>query len=116
MGAIEREHVVVIQSRRSESPAKGRTKTAKNRRIAFRLTDELGAQLDRAVALTGRSQTDLITEAIADKAGAVIREQRLLELTDRDMEALLAAVEHPPVPNDAMLRSIARWRERGAPV
>jgi uncharacterized protein (DUF1778 family) len=88
----------------------------KSRRIAFRLTEELGAQLDRAVTLSGRGQTDLITEAIAEKADAVIREQRLLELTDRDMEALLASVEHPPVPNEAMLRSIARWRERDAPV
>jgi len=80
------------------------------------LTDELGAQLDRAVALTGRSQTDLITEAIADKADSVIREQRLLELTERDMEALLAAIQSSPAPTEAMLRSIARWHEHGAPV
>src|SRR5687767_4395442 len=97
-------------------PAARRPRATKTRRIAFRLTDELGAQLDRAVALSGRSQTDIITEAIADKAEAVIREQRLLELTDRDMDALLAAIENPPAPNEAMLRSIARWRERGAPV
>ncbi|HKG24167.1 MAG TPA: DUF1778 domain-containing protein [Thermomicrobiales bacterium] len=106
---------MVIQSHRPKLSTERQTRTTKNRRIAFRLTDELGAQLDRAVALTGRSQTDLITEAIADKADEVIRAQRLLELTDRDMDALLAAIEHPPVPNAAMLRSIARWRERGAP-
>jgi uncharacterized protein (DUF1778 family) len=108
--------MMVTKNPRLDLSGAHRARTTKNRRIAFRLTDELGAQLDRAVALTGRSQTDLITEAIADKATAVIREQRLLELTDRDMEALLAAVEHPPVPTDAMLRSITRWREHGAPV
>jgi uncharacterized protein (DUF1778 family) len=90
-------------------------RTAKSRRIAFRLTDELGTKLEHAVALSGRSQTDFITEAIADKADAIIQEQRILELTDRDMEALLAALANPPPPNEAMLRSIARWREHIAP-
>ena len=91
-------------------------RTAKSRRIAFRLTDELGTKLEHAVALSGRSQTDFITEAIADKADAIIQEQRILELTDRDMEALLAVLANPPAPNEAMLRSAARWRERGSPV
>jgi uncharacterized protein (DUF1778 family) len=92
-----------------------RTQTRKSRRIAVRLTDELAAQLERAVALSGRSQTDLITEAIADKAGSIVREQHVLELTERDMEALLDAIANPPAPNAAMLRSIARWRDHGAP-
>jgi uncharacterized protein (DUF1778 family) len=89
--------------------------TTKNRRIAFRLTEELAGQLEQAIAYSGRNQTDLITEAIAEKAGEIIREQRLLELSDQDMEALLDAIEHPPAPNDAMRRSIARWRRFGAP-
>src|SRR5918999_5898296 len=105
---------MATETRRPPSAEARRARTVKRRRIAFRLTDDLGARLDRAVALTGRSQTDLITETIAEKADAVIREQRLLELTDRDMRALLDAIENPTAPNEAMLRSIARWRERGA--
>ena len=69
-----------------------------------------------SVARSGRGQTDFITEAIVEKVGAIIRKQRLLKLTDRDMDALLAAIAAPPAPNEAMLRSVARWRERGAPV
>jgi uncharacterized protein (DUF1778 family) len=86
-------------------------RTAKSRRIALRLTEQLADQLERAVALSGRNKTELITEAISDKAQAVIREQRLLELTERDMDALQAALATPPAPNAAMRRSIARWRE-----
>jgi uncharacterized protein (DUF1778 family) len=89
------------------------TKPRKSRRIAVRVTDELAAQLERAVALSGRGQTDLITEAIAEKTSEIIREQHILELTDRDMDALLEAIANPPPLNDAMLRSIARWRELG---
>jgi len=90
--------------------------TTKTRRIAFRLTDELGRRLERAVAISGRSQTDLITEAIAEKTSEIEREQHYLELTDRDMDALLAAIANPPPPNAAMLRAAARWRERGSPM
>lgn len=97
------------------SPART-TRTMKSRRIAFRLTEELAEQLAQAVALTGRTQTELISEAITDKASAIIREHRLLELTDRDMEALLSAIAEPAPPNDAMRRSIARWREHGSPM
>ncbi len=90
-------------------------RATKSRRLAIRLTDEVGVQLDRALAIVGRTQTDFITEAIAEKATAVVGEQRLLELTDRDMEALTAAIDDPPAPTEAMLRSVARWRDRGAP-
>jgi uncharacterized protein (DUF1778 family) len=100
------------ETRRVATP-RGRRIT-KNRRIAFRLTEELGTRLERAVAISGRSQTELITEAIADKTNAIIREQRLLELSDRDMDALLGAIAAPPVANEAMRRSVARWRERNA--
>lgn len=106
---------MTTETRRPPALPQRRPRPTKSRRIAFRLTDDLGARLDRAVALTGRTQTDLITEAIADKMDAVIREQRLLALTDRDMAALEAALARPPSPNEAMLRSIARWRDRGAP-
>lgn len=99
---------------RQDTKPKSR-QTIKSRRIAFRLTDELGRQLERAVAISGRSQSDLITEAISDKANEIIQRQSYLELSEGDMEALLEAIANPPPPNDAMLRSIARWREAFAP-
>jgi uncharacterized protein (DUF1778 family) len=54
------------------------------------------------------------SEQIADEEGS--SEAQVLELSDRDMEALLAALANPPAPNEAMLRSIQRWREHGSPV
>ncbi len=91
-------------------------RAVKRKRIAFRLTDELAVGLQRADAISGRNQSDLITEAIAEKTHEIIRMGSLLELTDRDMDALLAALAAPPEPNAAMLRAVARWRERGSPV
>lgn len=84
----------------------------KSERIAFRTTSRFSEQLDRAVALTGRSRTDFIIEAVADKVDDVLWHQHYLELSERDMAALVAAIENPPPPNAAMLRAAARWEKR----
>ena len=99
----------------TRQPAPRTRQTAKTRRIAFRLTDELASRLERAVAISGRSQSDLITEAIAEKASEIEREQYYLELSERDMDALLEAIANPPPLTAAMERSIARWRETFSP-
>lgn len=87
----------------------------KTKRIAVRLTAELDERINRAVALSGRTQTEFISEALAEKADEIIRAQYHMELSERDMEALLDAIENPPEPNEAMLRAISSWRERFQP-
>ena len=82
----------------------------KTTRVALRLTRQQAAQLDRAVAITGQSKTEFISQAIAERAAVLLQEQRMLALTDRDMEALLSAIESPGAPNDALLRGLATLR------
>ncbi|MBA2518221.1 MAG: DUF1778 domain-containing protein [Chloroflexia bacterium] len=91
------------------------TRQAKNERIAFRTTTRFRQQLDRAVALSGRSRTDFITAALADKVEDELRHHHYLELSEWDMKALLDAIENPPPPNEAMLRGIDRWRKHFHP-
>jgi uncharacterized protein (DUF1778 family) len=104
-----------MEATSEQSAAKVARQPAMKRRITFRISEELGRRLDQAVALSGRSQSDLIAEAIAEKTAAILERQHILELSDRDMDALLDAIANPPEPNDAMLRSIARWRARMKP-
>jgi uncharacterized protein (DUF1778 family) len=82
----------------------------KEERIAFRTTPTFSERLERAVALTGRNRTEFITSAVADKVDDVLRQEHYLELSDRDMEMMLEAIENPPPPNDVMLRAAARWK------
>ena len=103
--------VATTRGTKSSAPS---DKRPKRDRLSIRLTAELKAQLDEAVSVSGRAQTDLVTEAIADKATSILREQRRLELSERDMAALLAAIENPPAPNDAMRRAVVRWRAHTA--
>ena len=84
--------------------------SAKIERIAVRVTPAVKARIEQAAGLVGRTLSDFTTEAVQEKAEAIIRDRRVLELSDRDMDALLAALENPPPPNEAMLRAIARHR------
>ena len=83
-------------------------------RVALRLTRQQAEQLDSAIAITGQSKTEFISQAIAERAAVLLREQRVLELTDRDMDALLSAIEASGAPNDAMLRGLATLRAHRA--
>lgn len=86
--------------------------SAKSERIAVRVTPAVKERVERAAGLVGRSVSDFTTEAVQERADAVIRDQRAMELSDRDMDALLAALENPPEPNQATLRAMARRRAR----
>jgi uncharacterized protein (DUF1778 family) len=91
------------------------TDTVKSERIAVRVTPKIKERVELAAALVGRSVSDFATEALEEKAEIVIRDRRFLELSDRDMDALLAALENPPPLNDAMLRAIERHAALIAP-
>lgn len=80
----------------------------KTTRVALRLSRQQAAQLDSAIALTGQSKTEFISQAIAERAAELLREQRVLALTDRDMDALLSSIDSPGAPNEAMLRGLAK--------
>jgi hypothetical protein len=56
------------------------------------------------------------TGASDDLPIELLGEPQTLELSDRDMEALLDAIANPPPPNEAMLRAIGQWREHGSPM
>jgi uncharacterized protein (DUF1778 family) len=100
----------------THGPAKTRqSRTIKEKRITARVTGDLKERAEEAASLSGRTLTDFIVEAIQEKADEVIDRQRILELTERDMDALLAALDKPVEPNAAMRRSVARWHEHGAP-
>jgi uncharacterized protein (DUF1778 family) len=86
------------------------------RQVVVDLSEEMAKQIDKAIAFSGQSEQEYIIEAIADKLEAFDAGVDVLELSDRDMDALLAAIENPPPPNEAMLRSIARWREHFSPM
>ena len=85
------------------------------RQVIVDLPEDMAKQIAKAIAFSGQTEQEFIIETIADKLEAIAAEVQVLELSDRDMDALLEAIANPPPPNEAMLRSIARWREHFSP-
>ncbi len=83
------------------------TRPGKHERLEARITPEQKALFQRAADLTGRSLTDFVVSSVQEAAEAAIRTHQMLELTARETEAFLAALEHPPAPNER-LRVAAR--------
>jgi uncharacterized protein (DUF1778 family) len=86
-------------------------RASKAHRLTFRVTDEVMQRLNEALRVSGRTLTEFVTEAAIDKADEVIERERVLRITERDMEALPAALENPPEPNETLLRAYRRRRE-----
>jgi uncharacterized protein (DUF1778 family) len=85
------------------------------RQVVVDLPEDMAKQIDRAIAFSGQTEYEFIVETIADKLEAIAAEVQVLELSDRDMDALLDAIANPPPPNEPMLRAMARWRDHGSP-
>jgi uncharacterized protein (DUF1778 family) len=88
--------------------ATARDEGARTARIEARVPEALKAQLARAAALRGQSLSDFVLTTAAAAARDVLREHEILELTERDQQALAAALLEPEPPSERLVRA-ARW-------
>jgi uncharacterized protein (DUF1778 family) len=82
----------------------------KSERLEARITPEQKAQLQRAASLTGCSLSDFIVSSVQAAAEDTIRTHQVLELSARDSEAFLAALENPPEPNERLCAAFEQYR------
>ena len=86
------------------------TGTGKRERLEARITPEQKALFQRAADLTGRSLTDFVISSVQAAAEATIRTHQVLELTARETEAFLEAIQHPPAPNERLRAAARQYR------
>lgn len=83
----------------------------KRDRLEARITPEQKALFQRAASLTGRSLSDFVVASLQEAATQAIRSYQVLELTERETQALAAALLHPPEPNLALRAGTGSYRE-----
>jgi|GEM_PF-2076289 len=66
------------------------------KRLEARIPARIKEQLEQAASLAGRSQTDIIIEAIGGKAQQIIREHEAIVLGRKDQIKLAKALLNPP--------------------
>lgn len=83
-------------------------RTARQERIEVRVTAEHKRLIEEAAEVSGRSLTAFVLDAACQRAEHVINERERLVLSNRERDRLLAALENPPAPNEALLRAARR--------
>ncbi|MBQ0165696.1 MAG: DUF1778 domain-containing protein [Treponema sp.] len=76
----------------------------KNERIDLRINDEEKKLLERAAELKHLSLSSYIITTSLKQAKIDLDEEEVLLLADQDRNRILAALENPPEPNEALKR------------
>ena len=84
---------------------------ARGERLETRLTAAQKSLIEEAAALQGRSVTDFVVTSLQDAARRAIEEHRVIELSERDSRAFVAALLDPPLANAHLRETVRRYRK-----
>lgn len=80
-------------------------------RLEARVSPEQKELFQRAAALAGRSLTDFVISSVQTAAEETIRTHQILEMTNRETEAFLTALQNPPEPSERLRAASRRHRD-----
>jgi len=83
----------------------------KSERIDLRIPAEPKETIEKAAVISGQSLTDFVVAATTSRAREVIRQSDSLVLSARDHARVMAALDAPPEPADALKRAARRHKE-----
>ena len=72
-------------------------------RINLRTSPEAKALIERAAAIMGSTVSSFMLQNAYEAALRLVAQQDAITLSDRDRDAFLQALEHPPKPNQALI-------------
>ncbi len=84
----------------------------KTTRMEQRTKPHVKEQIQQAAALLGVDETSFVTGAALERAQATIAEHERTVLSADDRDAILAALDAPPEPTDALRQAMALHRAR----
>lgn len=87
------------------------TTTAKQERLAARLSAEQKQLIEHAAALSGLSLTDFVVQSAQAAAEEVIQRREVIRLSAQDSAAFADALLNPPEPNEALIAALRGARE-----
>ncbi len=84
------------------------TPTLEMKRLEARIPAKIKDLLEQAALLEGRSQTDIIIEALRTQAYKIIREHEAIHLSREDQIRFAESLLNPPEPTAKQKRT-AKW-------
>jgi uncharacterized protein (DUF1778 family) len=88
------------------------TANGNNARLNFRLPAHLKELIERAAAQTGQTVSDFAVSTLSANARAVLQQQEITELSNRDRDLFLAMLDNTASkPNKALIAAAKRYRK-----
>jgi len=81
----------------------------KEKRIEFRLPEEAKITIENAAKLSNISISSYILSVVLKQAKIDLEQNDVICLCNEDRNALLAAFDNPPKPNDALKGLFTKW-------
>jgi uncharacterized protein (DUF1778 family) len=72
-------------------------------RINLRTSPQAKALIERAAAIMGSTVSGFMLQNAYEAARRVVAQQEVMTLSDRDRDAFLSALEHPPEPTQTLV-------------
>lgn len=87
---------------------------SKTARFEARITEDQKLLFQKAAALGGhRSLTDFVIKSAQEKADAIISDNEILRLSEKDKRIFVNALLNPPPPNAKLKRAAQRYKKKG---
>lgn len=84
---------------------------AATQRVEFRIDPESRSRIEEAAAIARMPLSEFVRSAAEDRADEVLRNERETIVPADFFDALIAALDEPPVPNEPLQRAAQRARE-----
>ncbi len=80
------------------------------KRFQTRMPYHVHERLTHAAEVLGATLNHFIIQSALEKANSVLEREQILNLTYRDAETLFDAIEHPPSPNEFLIKSARDYK------
>lgn len=81
-------------------------KLSSDDRIVSRIPRHNRVVIEKAAAIYGATINQFIVQSALDRASEIMSREELLQLSDRDAQIFLDAVDKPPLPNKELIEAI----------
>ena len=84
----------------------------KNERITARVTEQVKNTLNIAANIMGATLNQFLIQAALEKAENIIEKNRVIYLSEEDMQIFFNALDNPPPPNKKLIDAVESYREK----
>ena len=84
----------------------------KNERITARVTEQVKNTLSIAANIMGATLNQFLIQAALEKAENIIEKDKIIYLTEEDIQLFFHALDNPPKPNKKLKNAFVVYKEK----